>query len=119
MDGIYRNVWCANEDVNRNGFLDINEDVNGDGVITPAKSEIVISYVNGTTTDANGQLLLQVTYGQNVATWLAYTVRATTSVAGSAGDASKNFVTERLDGDVKNGSFLTPPFGSGSCGSQN
>ena len=112
-------VWCINEDWNRNGFLDANEDRNNDGSIQPKKAEIIVSYVNGNKTDSNGQMLVQVSYGQNMGGWLAYTLRATTGVAGSEGDASKSYITDVLQADVANGSFLTPPFGSGSCTSSN
>lgn len=112
-------IWCINEDWNRNGSLDTGEDINGDGTIQPRKAEIVVSYVSGNRTDANGQLLLQISYPQNMGGWLAYTLRATTSVAGSEGDASRSFVTGVLQTDVINGSFLTPPFGMGSCRSPN
>lgn len=108
-------IWCLNEDWNRNGFLDTGEDVNVDGSIQPRKAEVIVSYVNGNKTDANGQLLVQVTYGQNMGKWLAYTLRATTGVAGSEGDAAKSYVTDVLQADVENGSFRNPPFGSGSC----
>jgi hypothetical protein len=106
-----------NEDWNRNGFLDTGsgEDINSDGSIQPKKAEVIVSYVNGNKTDANGQLLVQVSYGQNMGGWLAYTLRATTGVAGSEGDAAKSYVTDVLQGDVANGSFRTPPFGSNSC----
>jgi hypothetical protein len=120
------NIWCLNEDWNRNGFLDrneitdingllISEDINGDGSLQPKKAEIIVSYVSGNKTDQNGQLLVQIAYPQNMGRWLAYTLRATTSVAGSEGDASKSYVTDVLEGDVENGSFLTPPFGRGNC----
>ena len=114
---ISQNIWCLNEDWNRNGFLDTGsgEDINKDGSIQPKKAEVIVSYVNGNKTDANGQLLVQVSYGQNMGGWLAYTLRATTGVAGSEGDAAKSYVTDVLQGDVVNGSFRTPPFGSRSC----
>lgn len=111
----YYNVWCANEDLNRNNFSDDGEDINGSGYLEPGKAAINISYVDGNITNSQGQLLLQVTYPQNMGTWLAYTVRATTSVSGSEGDASKNFVTAVAEGDVATGSFRLPPFGSGRC----
>jgi len=117
------NVWCINEDWNRNGSLDTqgtlstNEDLNQDGVIQPRKAEIVVSYVSGNQTDSSGQLLVQISYPQNMGRWLAYTIRATTSVAGSEGDASRSFVTDVLAEDILNGAFLTPPFGSGACNS--
>ena len=112
------NVWCVNEDRNRNASLDTGEDTNNDGKLQPSKAEIIVSYVNGNKTDANGQLLLQVTYGQNMGRWLAYTVRATTSVEGSEGDASKSYITDVLKEDEVNGSFRTPPFGSAACSSR-
>ncbi len=113
------NVWCANEDKNRNGFLEVGEDTNTDNVIQPRKAEIIVSYVTGNKTDANGQMLVQVTYGQNMGRWLAYTVRATTGVEGSEGDASKSYITDVLESDVANGSFNTPPFGSNACDARN
>jgi hypothetical protein len=115
----YFNVWCANEDKNRNGSLDSLEDTNGDGILLPRKAEIIVSYVSGNKTDANGQMLVQVSYGQNMGGWLAYTLRATTGVAGSEGDASKSYITNVLDEDVANGSFLTPPFGINACNVRN
>lgn len=111
----YYNVWCANEDLNRNGTLEVGEDTNGNGAIDPRKAEIIVSYVSGNKTDANGQMLIQVSYGQNVGRWLAYTIRATTSVAGSEGDASKSYITDVLAADLPNGSFLTPPYGKNAC----
>ena len=116
---IYGNVWCANEDKNRNGSLDTGEDINGDNILTPRKAEVIVSYASGNTTNANGQMLVQVSYGQNVGRWLAYTLRATTRVEGSEGDASKSYITDVLLNDVPNGSFLTPPFGTGSCSARN
>lgn len=115
----YFNVWCANEDLNRNGFIDAGEDTNGDNILQPRKAEIIVSYVSGNRTDPNGQMLVQVTYGQNMGTWLAYTLRATTGVTGSEGDASKSYITDVLAADVSNGSFLTPPFGSNACNTVN
>jgi hypothetical protein len=116
------NVWCVNEDTNRNGTLDVGEDINGDGtglkgngVLDPGKSGVVLSYVSGNKTDENGQLLVQISYPQNVGRWLAYTIKATTSVVGSEGKSARSFVTDVLEADVKNGSFLTPPFGKKNC----
>jgi len=114
-------VWCVNEDWNRNGFLDsgTGEDRNNDGRIQPRKAEVIVAYVSGNKTDANGQMLVQVSYGQNMGRWLAYTLRATTSVAGSEGDDSRSFRTDVIEADVLNGSFLTPPFGTRDCNSRN
>jgi hypothetical protein len=108
-------VWCVNEDRNRNGFKDTGEDINVNGLLEPSKSEIVVSYVDGNKTNAQGQLLVQVTYPQNVGSWLAYTLKATTSVVGSQGSKERSFITSVLQADVPNGSFNTPPYGRNRC----
>lgn len=111
-------VWCLNEDSNRNGSLDvlpIVEDINSNGRLEPRQAEIIVSFVSGNRTDVNGQMLIQVSYGQNVGTWLAFTLRATTNVAGSEGLSERAFVTSFLEGDLVNGSFRTPPYGTGRC----
>lgn len=112
-------VWCINEDLNRNGNKDVGDDLDGDGVLEARASEIVISAVGSSKTDANGQILLQATWGQNVGTWLAYTIKVTTNAAGSEGTNSKSYITEVLQADVANGSFLTPPYGVNNCSTNN
>lgn len=113
------NVFCTNEDLNRNGTRDTGEDLDGDGVLEPRASDITISTPTGNRTDANGNMLLDVQWGQNVGGWLAYTVRATTNVAGSEGTNSSSFVTDVLQADVQNGAFLTPPYGINNCSTNN
>jgi hypothetical protein len=113
------NVWCTNEDLNRNGTRDTGEDLDGDGVLEPRKSDISISAPSGNRTDASGLLTLDVQYGQNVGGWLAYTVKAVTLVDGSEGTNSRAFITGVLEGDVRNGAFLTPPYGINSCNTNN
>jgi hypothetical protein len=108
-------IWCMNEDTNRNGFLDTSEDINGNGKLDPRKADISISYVNGNTTAADGTLVIQVQHGQNVATWLAYTVKVSTNVGGTEGTDQKAYVTNFIQGDETNGSFRTPPYGVGTC----
>jgi hypothetical protein len=108
-------LWCANEDSNRNGFLDTNEDVDGNGVLSPRKADAILSFIGSNTTGLNGRTTIQVEYPQNVATWLKYSVRVTTNVVGSEGTAVKSYVTSFIEGDDKNGSFLTPPYGVNIC----
>jgi protocatechuate 3,4-dioxygenase beta subunit len=108
---------CANEDANRNGSIDggagpIGEDKNNNGTIEPRKADVVLSFLNGNTTGTNGRMAIQVEYPQNVATWLNYTVRVTTNVAGSEGTVTRSFLTTFIDGDQTNGSFLVPPYGA-------
>ncbi len=104
-----------NEDIDRNGFINAGEDINGNKKIDPVKADIVVSFVSGNKTDKNGQMLLQISYGQNLGRWLAYTLRATTSVAGSEGDRSRSFITDVLESDLANGSFYDAPYGRGAC----
>jgi hypothetical protein len=107
--------WCANEDTNRNGSLDTMplpaEDKNGNGKIEPRKADIILSYLGSNTTGTNGRMTIQIEYPMNVATWLGYTVTVTTNVAGSEGTDSKTYVVDFIEGDEKNGSFLTSPYG--------
>lgn len=110
-------LWCANEDTNRNGLLDPpGEDLDGNGVLSPRKADVILSYVGtNNLTGANGRTTIQVEYPQNVATWLNYSVRVTTNVAGSEGTAVKSYITSFIIGDDTNGSFLTPPYGVNNC----
>lgn len=110
-----RNFWCINEDHDRNGSLTLAEDVNGNGVIEPRKAEVAVAFPSGNRTNTQGQLIVTTIYPQNMGRWLAYTLRATTGVQGSEGDVSKAYMTEVIEADVDNGSFLTPPFGTRSC----
>jgi protocatechuate 3,4-dioxygenase beta subunit len=119
-------VTCINQDMNRNGVVDPGDlptDTDGFGqfVLLPRKSDILISYSTPgvTTTNASGILLIQVEYSQRFATWLEYHIRASTSVSGSQGTAERAFVTDFIEGDDKNGSFLTPPYGIRSCSEAN
>jgi hypothetical protein len=111
---------CTNEDTNRNGALDAGEDVNGDGELDPRKADVALSFVGSNVTGTNGRMTIQVEYPQNVATWLEYTVRVTTNVAGSEGTDSKTYVTTFIQGDDTNGSFLLSPYGQGlTCADPN
>jgi hypothetical protein len=112
-------VWCLNEDTNRNGAVDSGEDINGNRTLEPRKADVILSFVGSNVTNAAGRMTIQVEYPQNVATWLTYTVRATTSVAGSEGLVSKSYITTYVDGDDANGSFLIAPYGSHACNAPN
>ena len=120
-------VWCPNEDTNRNGNVDPLEningsvDTNGQPTLDPRKADLIVSYDDPavTTTNADGVLVIKVEYSQRFGTWLAYRVIATTNVSGSQGMAERLFVTDILAIDAITGSFLTPPYGVGSCVSPN
>jgi len=112
---------CDNEDTNRNGSLDSAEQAagDGDGIISPRKADVILSFVGAATTGSNGRATIQVEYPQNVATWLVYAVKVTTSVAGSEGTVEKSYVTSFVIGDDSNGSFLKAPYGANDCKTPN
>jgi hypothetical protein len=120
-------VWCANEDINRNGNVDPGENIDGslDGnsqaTLEPRKSDLIVSYEDPTvtTTNASGILVIKVEYSQRFATWLAYKVRVTANVSGSQGMAERLFVTNFVVDDALNGSFHEPPYGTRSCDTAN
>ncbi|MCY7369812.1 MAG: hypothetical protein LH479_02805 [Polaromonas sp.] len=112
-------VQCINEDLNRNGSLDSGEDVDFNGNISPRKADVILSFVGANTTGANGRATIQVEYPQNVATWLEYGIKVTTSVAGSEGTVEKLYVTSFIEGDQSNGSFLSAPYGANGCTTAN
>lgn len=136
--GIGGNVWCPNEDANRNGNVDpttvfqttnagvpagrgenynLSVDENGQPTLEPRKADILVSYDDPTqtSTDATGVLIIRAQYSQRFGTWLAYRVRVTAAVSGSQGTAERLFVTDVLQSDVANGSFRTPPYGTQRC----
>ncbi|MES2634738.1 MAG: Ig-like domain-containing protein [Pseudomonadota bacterium] len=119
-------VSCINEDRNRNGFVDAGDNTNnsrdsfGQETLEPRRSDIILSYVAGNTTNASGILLIKVEYSQRYATWLHYRIRGTTNVAGSQGSVERSFITSYVIGDEEaGGSFLTAPYGSLSCSNPN
>lgn len=115
-----RTIACRNEDRNRNGSLDVGEDVNGNGTIEPRKADVILSFSGTNKTGPTGRMAIQVEYPQNVATWLHYTVRVTTNVAGSEGTDTRSYRTAFIEGDQVNGSFLDAPYGAAlDCTSPN
>jgi hypothetical protein len=111
------NTSCPNEDLNRNGLLDNGEDKNNNGQLDPRKADITVSYQTPgiTKTNANGVLLIQVEYPQNIATWISYTLKVSVNAAGSEGTAQRAFITNFILGDDTNGSFIRSPYGIGTC----
>lgn len=105
-------IWCSNEDINRNGFLDAGEDSNENGALEPRKADVIVSFAGSNKTDAFGRSKIRVEWAQNFATWLEYVVKVTTNVAGSEGLVEKTFVTQFLKDDEEDGAFRVPQYGS-------
>jgi hypothetical protein len=75
---------CLNEDNSvgvgyRNGTIEVGEDVNGNQQLDPRKSDISISMVGSTKTDANGLAVLRVEYPQNMGSWLEFSIKVSAS----------------------------------------
>ncbi|MFT7723125.1 MAG: hypothetical protein QM788_09880 [Roseateles sp.] len=68
---------CANEDLNRNGVIDAGEDINGSKQLEPRKSDVAITLVGATRTDANGVAVLQLEYPQSLGSWVRYKITVT------------------------------------------
>lgn len=92
---------CANEDLNNNGNIDAEEDVNGDGRLQPGKVPVA-SIGNSGKTDSNGKVTVSVRYPENYAPWAVYDIQVTTSVNGSEGRASFEFLLIGTAGDFTN-----------------
>jgi hypothetical protein len=69
-------AYCPAEDLNRNGVIDSGEDVNGNLQLDPRKSDVSITLVGSTKTDANGVAVVQIEYPKDHAGWVKYKITA-------------------------------------------
>jgi hypothetical protein len=112
---------CDNEDLNRNGVLQVYangavEDANGTGALEPRKADVNISFVGSTTTNSDGQVVLKVTYGQSLGSWLEFNILvAASGVAGTEGRTSYRGVlpvlAEAVSDAKKEPAFRLAPYG--------
>jgi hypothetical protein len=132
---------CPNEDANRNGVREAGaypgagagatavaqrgEDLNWNGEIDPRKSDVSVRMVGSATTDASGLAIVQIEYGQNLASWVDYLITVTAS--GVAGTESRATYVGSMYGNgnlpypasaVTDGTvppaFVVSPYGRGS-----
>jgi hypothetical protein len=114
---------CDNEDLNRNGVLEVYsngavEDANATGSLDPRKSDVAIGFVGSSSTDAGGKVQIQISYGQNVASWLEFNILvAASGVAGTEGRASYQGVLPVLAAAVADPD-VEPAFRLGPYGTQ-
>jgi hypothetical protein len=87
-------VACLNEDINRNGVLEVGEDLDLDSVLEPRKSDVAVSMIGSTKTDAAGLAYLQIEYPQNIGSWAQ--VQILVSAAGISGTEGRATWTETL-----------------------
>ena len=117
--------YCADEDANRNGVLDLpGEDQNGSGLIEAGNiAAAAVQGVGGGTlmTDQNGFGFVDVFYPQEYAYWVRVRLEATASVAGTEFAEPTSFVLSGSAADFSNEQVAPPgqvsPFGtSATCG---
>jgi hypothetical protein len=131
---------CPNEDVNRNGVREASaypgagsatplsargEDLNWNGDIDPRKSDVSIRMVGSATTDASGLAIVQIEYGQNLASWVDYLITVTASgVAGTEsratyvgakyGNGNLPYPASAVTDETIPPAFVVSPYGRGS-----
>lgn len=108
---------CSDEDVNRNGTLDAGEDNNGSGRIEAGNIATVTS---ADKTDADGMVLVYVSYPQEYAYYLDVELSASARVQGSEYVRSLNFRVPGSAPDFASANVSPPgpssPFGvSATC----
>lgn len=117
-DAIITPIACVNEDVNNNGRLDINDEVNednnGDGELTPGIIG-TISFKDGISrTNASGQATLELRYPKQYATWVGVEVSVFGESSGSEARASQSLTLPIANADVsvEDNPPASNPFGS-------
>lgn len=113
---------CDNEDLNRNGVLEVYsngavEDANATGRLEPRKADVNITFVGSSTTNSDGQVVLKITYGQSLASWLEFNILvAASGVAGTEGRTSYQGVlpvlAEAITDPDKEPAFVLAPYGT-------
>ena len=108
---------CRNEDLNRNTDLDDGEDVNNDGVLSPRQADAAVALDPSSAsykTDANGRVILRVSYPRSHASWVKYTLNVAGSVDSSEGRTSWSewapFPASALSGEGAP-AFVRSPYG--------
>lgn len=119
------NLPCPNEDLNIDGILDLGEDTNQNGMLTPGN---VVTVLGEVTTDELGQAVIDIRYAQSFATWVNVNLVVSAKVSGTESSAQTRFTLPVLASDVLNenvppptsGIGLIGPFGqAGSCTNAN
>lgn len=108
--------FCANEDLNYDGWLDPGEDVNGSGILEPG-NVISVSTATSTSpgstgtirTDSTGRATISLIYAESYAPWVVINLRAETLVAGTEYFNEAKFTVSGAAEDFNNADV--PPAG--------
>ncbi len=116
---------CPNEDVNRNGVREAGvyvasavapalvarqEDMNWNGDIDPRKSDVAIKMVGSSRTDASGLAVVQIEYGQNLASWVDFVITVTASGIAGTESRARYIGNLPISGAAISDEKLPPPF---------
>ena len=85
---------CFNEDINRNGVLEAGEDLNRNGSLEPRKSDVAVSMIGGSLTNASGIAVVQIEYPKSLGSWAR--VKILVSATGVSGTEGRTTWTEIL-----------------------
>lgn len=103
---------CPNEDIDDDAIIDVGEDINGDGELSPGN---IAAITGNARTDANGQALVELRYPKTFAAWVTLKITVSTPVAGSENRSSIYYTLGASADDLTVGA--TPPnvnpFGAG------
>ena len=101
---------CPNEDLNIDGILDVGEDTNGNGMLTPGN---VVSATGDVITDEFGHAIIDIRYAQSFATWVDVNLIVSAKVSGTENSAQTRFSLPVLSSDVLNEDITPPTSGIG------
>ncbi|MBL4942043.1 MAG: Ig-like domain-containing protein [Colwellia sp.] len=104
---------CLNEDVNLDGILDVGEDNNGDGKLTPGN---IVAAQDSIVTDEDGRAVVRIIYPQSYAHWSDIKLIASTKVSGTENSAQTIFSLPVLAAHVLNENVSPPTQGVGTNG---
>lgn len=113
--GQYTDAECSAEDLDRDGWLDDNEDYNNNGTLEPTNSTTISG---NSITDESGQATVQISYPQNHAWWETIQITAQVTVGGTEYIEKLNLTLPVLSADVTSENSppnLYSPYGTGSC----
>lgn len=108
-------VVCSKEDLDDDDRIDVGEDLDHDGRLEPIRADVSLTAVDGWVTNADGVVLVKMSYPKNVAGWMNVNIQASSLVGGSEGRASRQQQLAVLVDDVKaegDPAFRFSPYGT-------
>lgn len=105
---------CAKEDLDDDDRLDAGEDLDHDTRLEPIRAYVSLTAPNGWVTNADGLVVVKMSYPKDVASWMRVMIHATSLVGGSEGRASRRLelaVPQDVLQDEADPPFRYSPYG--------